>query len=193
MNRFSSRIRLTLAAAGLAATLAPAAVFAAADAVNVEISTTEGVIALRLDPVKSPETVKNFLAYAEKGFYDNTIFHRVIDGFMIQGGGFTADMRQKATDIAIVNEARNGVSNRRGTIAMARTHSATSQFFINVEDNTFLDAREAQDGWGYAVFGRVTRGMDVVDKIAQAKTGRKAGMSDVPVKTVTIRSVKIVK
>ncbi len=193
MNRFSSRIRLTLAAAGLAATLAPAAVFAAADAVNVEISTTEGVIALRLDPVKSPETVKNFLAYAEKGFYDNTIFHRVIDGFMIQGGGFTADMRQKATDIAIVNEARNGVSNRRGTIAMARTsepHSATSQFFINVEDNTFLDAREAQDGWGYAVFGRVTRGMDVVDKIAQAKTGR---MSDVPVKTVTIRSVKIVK
>lgn len=196
MNRFSSRIRLTLVAAGLAATLAPAAVFAAADAVNVEISTTEGVIALRLDPVKSPETVKNFLAYAEKGFYDNTIFHRVIDGFMIQGGGFTADMRQKATDIAIVNEARNGVSNRRGTIAMARTsepHSATSQFFINVEDNTFLDAREAQDGWGYAVFGRVTRGMDVVDKIAQAKTGRKAGMSDVPVKTVTIRSVKIVK
>ena len=192
MNRFSSRIRLTLATAGLAATLAPAAVFAAADAVNVEISTTEGVIALRLDPVKSPETVKNFLAYAEKGFYDNTIFHRVIDGFMIQGGGFTADMRQKATDIAIVNEARNGLSNRRGTIAMARTsepHSATSQFFINVEDNTFLDAREAQD----AVFGRVTRGMDVVDKIAQAKTGRKAGMSDVPVKTVTIRSVKIVK
>lgn len=130
MNRFSSRIRLTLATAGLAATLAPAAVFAAADAVNVEISTTEGVIALRLDPVKSPETVKNFLAYAEKGFYDNTIFHRVIDGFMIQGCGFTADMRQKATDIAIVNEARNGVSNRRGTIAMARTsepHSATSQ------------------------------------------------------------------
>lgn len=129
--------------------------FCAADAVNVEISTTEGVIALRLDPVKSPETVKNFLAYARKGFYDNTIFHRVIDGFMIQGGGFTADMRQKATDIAIVNEARNGLSNRRGTIAMARTsepHSATSQFFINVEDNTFLDAREAQDGLGLRRF-----------------------------------------
>lgn len=163
---------------------------------KVRMETSVGTITLELDGEKSPKTVANFVKYAGDGFYDGTIFHRVIDGFMIQGGGFTPDMKQKKTNPAIVNEAANGLSNRRGTIAMARTnepHSATSQFYINVADNTFLDAREARDGWGYAVFGRVTRGMAVVDKIAQTKTGYKAGMGDVPVSTVTIKSVKIVK
>ncbi len=196
MNRFSSRIRLAMAAAALSAALLPGAVSAAAHDVNVEIETNLGVIALRLDGERAPVSVKNFVDYAASGFYNGTIFHRVIDGFMIQGGGFTPDMKQKKTNPAIVNEASNGLSNRRGTIAMARTnepHSATSQFYINVADNTFLDAREARDGWGYAVFGRVTRGMAIVDKIAQTKTGYKAGMGDVPVTPVTIQSVKIVK
>ena len=163
---------------------------------TVLLETTSGDILIELFPDKAPDTVANFLQYVDDGFYANTIFHRVIPGFMIQGGGLGPRMDEKATRAPIKNEADNGLRNRKYTIAMARTsdpHSATAQFFINVEDNTFLDAREAQDGWGYAVFGRVTRGMDVVDKIAQAKTGRKAGMSDVPVKTVTIRSVKIVK
>ncbi len=196
MNRFSSRIRLAMAAAALSAALLPGAVSAAAHDVNVEIETNLGVIALRLDGERAPVSVKNFVDYATSGFYNGTIFHRVIDGFMIQGGGFTPDMKQKKTNPAIVNEASNGLSNRRGTIAMARTnepHSATSQFYINVADNTFLDAREARDGWGYAVFGRVTRGMAIVDKIAQTKTGSKAGMGDVPVTPVTIQSVKIIK
>ena len=184
-----------MAAAALCASFVPGLAVAATD-VNVEIETNLGVIGLRLDAERAPVTVKNFTDYANAGFYNGTIFHRVIDGFMIQGGGFTPDMKQKKTNPAIVNEAANGLSNRRGTIAMARTnepHSATSQFYINVADNTFLDAREARDGWGYAVFGRVTRGMAVVDKIAQTKTGYKAGMGDVPVSTVTIKSVRIVK
>lgn len=196
MNRFSSRIRLTLATAGLAATLAPAAVFAAADAVNVEISTTEGVIALRLDPVKSPETVKNFLAYAEKGFYDNTIFHRVIDGFMIQGGGFTPDMKQKETHDPIENEAANGLKNDKYTIAMARTsypHSATSQFFINTTDNDFLNyTMPSPQGWGYAVFGKVVTGTDVVDAIGKVRTSRRGMFSDVPVEDVVIEKVEMI-
>lgn len=196
MNRFSSRIRLTLAAAGLAATLAPAAVFAAADAVNVEISTTEGVIALRLDPVKSPETVKNFLAYAEKGFYDNTIFHRVIDGFMIQGGGFTPDMKQKETHDPIENEAANGLKNDKYTIAMARTsypHSATSQFFINTTDNDFLNyTMPSPQGWGYAVFGKVVTGTDVIDAIGKVRTSRRGMFSDVPVEDVVIEKVEMI-
>ena len=196
MNRFSSRIRLTLATAGLAATLAPAAVFAAADAVNVEISTTEGVIALRLDPVKSPETVKNFLAYAEKGFYDNTIFHRVIDGFMIQGGGFTPDMKQKETHDPIENEAANGLKNDKYTIAMARTsypHSATSQFFINTTDNDFLNyTMPSPQGWGYAVFGKVVTGTDVIDAIGKVRTSRRGMFSDVPVEDVVIEKVEMI-
>ena len=196
MNRFSSRIRLTLATAGLAATLAPAAVFAAADAVNVEISTTEGVIALRLDPVKSPETVKNFLAYAEKGFYDNTIFHRVIDGFMIQGGGFEAGMQHKEGHAPIENEAMNGLKNDKYTIAMARTsdpHSATSQFFINVSDNDFLNHTvPSGQGWGYAVFGRVVKGFDVIDRIAKVKTGSSRGFQDGPKEDVVIEKAEII-
>ena len=196
MTTFSSRIRLALAATAMVAAAVPTVASAAPSEVNVEIETNLGVIGLRLDAQLAPVTVKNFTDYAAAGFYNGTIFHRVIDGFMIQGGGFTENMKQKVTNPAIVNEAANGLSNRRGTIAMARTsepHSATSQFYINVADNTFLDAKEARDGWGYAVFGRVTRGMAVVDKIAQTKTGVKAGMRDVPVSTVTIRSVRIVK
>ena len=161
----------------------------------IRFTTSKGVFEVELDAKAAPKTVENFKNYVKEGFYDGTIFHRVIDGFMIQGGGFTPDMKQKETHDPIENEAANGLSNRRGTIAMARTgepHSATSQFYINVADNTFLDAREARDGWGYAVFGRVTRGMAVVDKIAQTRTGVKAGMGDVPVSTVTIKSVRLV-
>ena len=162
----------------------------------IRFTTNLGSFDLELDAKAAPKTVANFERYVKEGFYNGTLFHRVIDGFMIQGGGFTPDMKQKKTNAPIVNEAANGLSNRRGTIAMARTgepHSATSQFYINVADNTFLDAREARDGWGYAVFGRVTRGMAVVDKIAQTRTGVKAGMGDVPVSTVTIKSVRLVK
>ena len=161
----------------------------------IRFTTSKGTFEVELNEKAAPKTVENFKNYVKEGFYDGTIFHRVIDGFMIQGGGFTPDMKQKKTNAPIVNEAANGLSNRRGTIAMARTgepHSATSQFYINVADNTFLDAREARDGWGYAVFGRVTRGMAVVDKIAQTRTGVKAGMGDVPVSTVTIKSVRLV-
>ena len=135
------------------------------------------------------------LDYADEGFYDGTIFHRVIDGFMVQGGGFTPDLKQKrATHPAIVNEARGGLPNQRGTIAMARTnepHSATCQWFVNTVDNDFLDAKNARDGWGYTVFGRVIRGMDVIDKISSVKTGTRMGMRDVPTQTVKILSVKI--
>ena len=162
----------------------------------IRFTTSKGTFEVELNEKAAPKTVENFKNYVNEGFYDGTIFHRVIDGFMIQGGGFTPDMKQKKTNAPIVNEAANGLSNRRGTIAMARTgepHSATSQFYINVADNTFLDAREARDGWGYAVFGRVTRGMAVVDKIAQTRTGVKAGMGDVPVSTVTIKSVRLAK
>ena len=162
----------------------------------IRFTTNLGSFDLELDAKAAPKTVANFERYVKEGFYNGTLFHRVIDGFMIQGGGFTPDMKQKKTNAPIVNEAANGLSNRRGTIAMARTgepHSATSQFYINVADNTFLDAREARDGWGYAVFGRVTRGMAVVDKIAQTRTGVKAGMGDVPLSTVTIKSVRLVK
>ena len=153
----------------------------------VLISTSSGDIKLELYEKKAPITVANFLSYASDGFYDGTIFHRVINNFMIQGGGFTADMKQKPTKPPIKNEADNGLKNERGTIAMARTavvDSATSQFFINHKDNAFLD-NGARD-FGYAVFGKVVDGMEVVDKIAAVRT--KAG--DVPVETVTIVSVK---
>ena len=137
----------------------------------VELHTTHGVIRIELDAEKAPKTVANFLSYVRKGHYDNTIFHRVIDGFMIQGGGFEPGMNQKPTDAPIENEANNGLKNDRYTIAMARTqapHSATAQFFINVADNDFLNFRsESLQGWGYAVFGKVVEGMDVVDAIRQ--------------------------
>lgn len=163
----------------------------------VIIKTTLGDIQVKLAADKAPLTVANFLAYADAGHYDGTIFHRVIDGFMIQGGGFDAQMNQKATRAQIKNEAANGLQNKRGTLAMARTavvDSATSQFFINVKDNGFLDFRAPNpQGFGYCVFGEVVEGMDVVDQIKGVKTGVKAGMSDVPLETVEIVSVTRVK
>ena len=159
----------------------------------VVIDTSKGNIEVELYDDKAPETVKNFLKYVEKGQYDGTIFHRVISNFMIQGGGMTPDMKEKSTDKPIKNEAGNGVSNARGTLAMARTsdpHSASAQFFINVKENSFLDKANAQDGWGYAVFGEVKSGMDVVDQIRNVKTGNKDGHGDVPVEAVLIKSIK---
>lgn len=162
---------------------------------KVTMETSVGTITLELDGEKAPETVKNFVKYAKDGFYDGTIFHRVIDGFMIQGGGFTRDMNQKVTREPIRNEAMNGLRNRRGTIAMARTmvpDSATSQFFINLVDNDFLDftAPTAQ-GYGYAVFGEVTDGMEVVDAIAKVKTGFAGPHQNVPEEAIVIRKVTI--
>lgn len=159
---------------------------------RVVISTTKGDMTIELDPDKAPETVKNFLSYVDEGFYAGTVFHRVIPGFMIQGGGHTADLAKKPTKDPIRNEATNGLKNARGTISMARTanpHSATSQFFINHADNAMLN-NGPQNGWGYAVFGKVVEGMDVLDAIAQSPTGNKAGMGDVPLETITIKSIK---
>ena len=159
------------------------------------IETSRGSITLELDEEKAPVTVKNFIDYAQAGHYDGTIFHRVIDGFMIQGGGFTRDMNQKPTREPIVNEAANGLKNMRGTIAMARTmvvDSATSQFFINLVDNGFLDfTAPTPERFGYAVFGRVTDGMDVVDAIAKVKTGRNGPYQNVPEEAIVIRHVVI--
>jgi len=157
----------------------------------VLIQTSKGTLKVELDAERAPITVRNFLAYADEGFYDGTIFHRVIDGFMIQGGGFTADMQQKPTKAPIENEAGNGLANRRGTLAMARTsevNSATAQFFINLTDNDFLNHGERD--FGYAVFGRVVEGMDVVDAIAKTRTGRKGPHEAVPVEPVVIQSVR---
>jgi cyclophilin family peptidyl-prolyl cis-trans isomerase len=160
----------------------------------VVLTTTFGEIELELDAAKAPVTTKNFLRYVDEGFYDGLIFHRVISGFMVQGGGFTPAMQQKQGHEPIQNEAANGLKNLRGTIAMARTsdpNSASSQFFINHADNAFLNhTAPTQQGWGYAVFGQVTRGMDVVDKIAAVKTGKKSGMSDVPLDAVAIISAR---
>ena len=153
-----------------------------------------GVITLELDAAKAPKSVENFVAYVKKGHYDNTVFHRVIDGFMIQGGGFTADMQQKPTRAAIPLEASNGLKNDKYTIAMARTgnpNSATSQFFINVKNNDSLNAPNP-DGYGYTVFGKVVSGTDVVDKIRAVATGNKSGMQNVPLEAVTIKSATVV-
>ncbi len=154
-----------------------------------------GNIKIELFKAKAPISVRNFLSYVKDGFYDGLVFHRVIPSFMIQGGGMDADMQQKKTKFAIKNEATNGLSNKRGTLAMARTavvDSATSQFFINLVDNAFLDnSGKTPDKFGYAVFGQVVEGMDVVDAIREVKTGTKAGHSDVPVEPVFITSVKV--
>ena len=159
------------------------------------LHTSLGDIGLELDAEKAPATVENFLTYAKDGFFDGTIFHRVIENFMIQGGGMIADMSQKTTRAPIKNEADNGLKNTTGTIAMARTndpHSATAQFFINVSDNEFLNHRSpSPQGWGYAVFGRVVSGMEVVEKIKAVKTGRRGSHDDVPEETVTIERVTI--
>ncbi len=161
----------------------------------ITLHTNFGDIELELDFDKAPKTAANFKQYAESGFYDGTIFHRVIDGFMIQGGGFTPDMDQKDTGDPIENEADNGLGNDNGTIAMARTmdpHSATAQFFINVKDNSFLNhTGKNTNGWGYCVFGKVTSGMDVVEKIKAVDTTNRAGHQNVPVEPVVIEKVSV--
>jgi peptidyl-prolyl cis-trans isomerase B (cyclophilin B) len=163
----------------------------------VQLDTTEGQIVVELYPEKAPVTVRNFLAYVDSQFYDGTIFHRVIPDFMIQGGGFTIQFKRKQTREPIRNEAANGLTNERGTIAMARTqdpNSATAQFFINTKDNDFLNFRDqTPQGFGYTVFGRVVKGMDVVDRISFVRTTRIGSYSDVPVEQVVIRSIKRVK
>lgn len=189
----------------VACIMAPALVATAQDAkpaeptqplkgiVKVTIETSKGTLELELDADKAPKTVENFVNYVKKGHYDGTIFHRVIPGFMIQGGGFTADMSQKAVDKPIECESKNGLKNAKGTIAMARTsdpHSATSQFFINVKDNANLDF-PSFDGWGYAVFGKVTKGIEVCDAIVGVPTTRKGPHSDVPAEAITITKVTV--
>lgn len=160
---------------------------------RVEIKTSLGTMVAELNPAKAPKTVENFLAYAKEGFYDATIFHRVIDGFMVQGGGFKADMSEKRTRAPIMNEARNGLRNEPGTLAMARTpdpHSASAQFFINLKNNGFLDY-PGQDGWGYAVFGKIVDGMPVLEKIAKVRTGNAGMHQNVPVTPVVIESIRL--
>ncbi|MEK9919512.1 MAG: peptidylprolyl isomerase [Luminiphilus sp.] len=165
-------------------------------AAQVLMTTTVGPITLELDAENAPKTVDNFLSYVTDGFYNGTIFHRVIDNFMIQGGGFCADMEQKETKAPVENEANNGLKNDRGTIAMARTqdpHSATAQFFINVQDNDFLNhTAENIQGWGYAVFGKVTDGEDVLDKIRCVQTGSQMGHQDVPMEPIIIESIALI-
>jgi len=160
----------------------------------VLLTTNHGNIKLELDAEKAPKTVANFLAYVNDGFYANTIFHRVIDGFMVQGGGFEPGMKQKTTNAQIENEAKNGLKNVKYSVAMARTsdpHSASAQFFINISNNSFLDF-PGQDGWGYCVFGAVTEGMDVVDKIKSVKTTRSGMFQDVPAEDVVILKAEVV-
>ena len=163
---------------------------------QVELQTSKGKITIELDDAKAPESVRNFIAYVEAGHYDNTVFHRVIKGFMIQGGGFEPGLKQKSTQAPIRNEANNGLKNNHYTLAMARTndpHSATAQFFINATDNEFLNFKaESGSGWGYAVFGKVVAGNDVVDAIEQVKTGRSGFHDDVPLEDVVIQRASVV-
>lgn len=163
---------------------------------KVRLATSQGDIVVELDAKKAPQTVANFLQYVREGHYDGTIFHRVIDNFMIQGGGMKADLSEKPTRAPIALESRNGLSNLRGTLAMARTmnpNSATAQFFINLKDNAFLDQANSRDGNGYAVFGRVVAGMDVVDKIRLVPTGNKGPHQNVPLEAVTIQHASVEK
>jgi len=176
-------------------TISAGAAAALSDKPQVIIETTKGVIVLELYPDEAPKTVDNFLCYARWGHYDGTIFHRVIPDFMIQGGGLTPDLKHKLTEMPIKNEADNGLKNKRGTVAMARTqdpHSATNQFFINTKDNTPLDHKsKTLQGWGYTVFGKVIKGMDVVDAISKVKTGTRGHMANVPVEPVIITKVTV--
>jgi len=161
----------------------------------VEMKTNQGEIVVELYADKAPKSAENFVQYVKDGFYDGTVFHRVIDGFMIQGGGFDAQMNQKATRAPIENEAKNGLRNEPGTLAMARTsdpHSATAQFFINLKPNTFLDY-PSRDGWGYAVFGKVVRGMDVVEKIGKLATGNLGMHQNVPLEPVVVESARLLE
>jgi peptidyl-prolyl cis-trans isomerase A (cyclophilin A) len=161
---------------------------------QLEMKTSQGTMVIELFPDQAPKSVANFIQYAKDGFFNGTIFHRVIENFMVQGGGFTADMKQKETRSPIQNEAKNGLKNEPGTLAMARTgdpHSATAQFFINLKANSFLDY-PSRDGWGYAVFGKVVKGMDVVEKIGSTKTTRQSSFPpDQPVVPIVIESVKL--
>ena len=185
--------RTLVALTALLSMTAMSPVFAAGQT-HVMLTTSAGNIELELDSAKAPVSVKNFVDYAQSGYYNNTIFHRVIPGFMVQGGGFTTDMQQKATKEPIKNEADNGLRNLRGTVAMARTadkDSATSQFFINVADNAFLD--HGQRDFGYAVFGKVVEGQDVVDKIKGVATTSKAGHQDVPKEDVIVEKAEIIE
>lgn len=187
--------RLT-ALAALALTSALCAASPAAWAQKVKLQTSMGDIVIELAPDKAPKTVDNFLQYVRAGHYDGTVFHRVIKDFMIQGGGMQPDLKEKPTRAAIPLESRNGLSNVRGSVAMARTmvpDSATAQFFINVVDNTFLDQPNARDGNGYAVFGKVVGGMDIVDKIRQVPTGNKGLHQDVPLQPVLINKATVEK
>ena len=161
---------------------------------TVEMTTSAGTIRIELDDAKAPASVENFLSYVRAGHYDGTVFHRVIQGFMIQGGGFEPGMKQKTTEQTVENEAKNGLKNDKYTIAMARTsapHSASAQFFINTADNKFLDY-PGQDGWGYAVFGKVVEGQDVVDKIRTVKTTRSGMFADVPAENVVIEKAEVI-
>ena len=180
-------VALVTAGAGMAVAANP----------KVEMETSKGKMVIELFPDKAPETVKNFLNYVETKYYDGTIFHRVIPKFMIQGGGFTSDMKQKSAGAPIKNEADNGLKNDRGTIAMARTgdpHSATAQFFINSVNNDFLNHKsKTQQGWGYVVFGKVISGMDVVDAISSVKTVTSGSYRDVPAETIEIISARVLK
>jgi len=190
MHAFSRRAALVLTA-----TLALSSLAWAQAAPRVRFVTSAGSFVVELAPDKAPKTVDNFLQYVKDKHYDGTVFHRVIDGFMIQGGGFTADLQQKPTRAPIPLEANNGLKNAKYTIAMARTsnpNSATSQFFINVKDNEMLDAPKP-DGFGYTVFGKVVSGTEVVDKIRAVPTGSKGGMQDVPLETITIQSATLAK
>jgi cyclophilin family peptidyl-prolyl cis-trans isomerase len=179
-------------AAGILAVIGAGTILLAAQPKQVKLETSYGDIVVELDSAKAPKTVANFLGYVNDKFYDGTIFHRVIKGFMVQGGGMTADMKEKATRPPIQNEADNGLQNLRGTIAMARTNdpnSATAQFFINHKDNAFLNfTAKTEQGWGYCVFGKVVKGMNVVDSIANTRTA----MGDVPENTITIKKAMVV-
>jgi peptidyl-prolyl cis-trans isomerase A (cyclophilin A) len=192
-----SKRKSTIALAGIALVVmfSVAAPVQAQDTPKVNLATSMGDIVVQLDPAKAPKTVENFLAYVKDKHYDGTVFHRVIDGFMIQGGGFTADMVQKPTKAPIALEAANGLKNDTYTIAMARTanpNSATAQFFINVKDNAMLNAPQP-DGHGYAVFGKVIKGTEVVEKIKAVATGNKGGHQNVPTTPVIIQSTTLVK
>lgn len=191
-----SPVALLFAAAVVASDSGPAAA-PAPKPPRVALETSKGALVLELDAARAPKTVENFLAYVRAGHYDGTIFHRVIPGFMIQGGGFDEKMTQRATRPPIANEADNGLKNKRGTVAMARTgdpHSASAQFFVNTVDNGFLDhqSKDAR-GWGYAVFGRVVEGMETVDAIAKVATGNRGPFQDVPLEPVVIRKATVVE
>ncbi len=193
MNHFNALTRRAALAIGTVALVSTVPAWAQDAQPRVKLATSAGDIVVQLDPAKAPKTVANFLQYVNDKHYDGTVFHRVIDGFMVQGGGFTAELKEKPTRAPIPLEAANGLKNDKYTIAMARTgnpNSATSQFFINVKNNAMLDAPKP-DGYGYTVFGKVVSGTEVVDKIRAVRTGSKNGMGDVPLEAISIQSATV--